>query len=66
MIYPKFGGSRRKVHTTLCGGCGVAAYCGEACRREHWAQGHAARCGLRGWTDRLLQVWGEGWKYGIL
>jgi len=37
------------------GGCGVAAYCGEACRREHWAQGHAARCGLRGWTDRLLQ-----------
>ena len=38
------------------GGCGVAVYCGEPCRSEHWALGHGAKCGLQGWMDRRDQV----------
>ena len=53
------GGCGVAAGVACSGGC-LAAYCSDPCRREHWAQGHGQKCGLRGRQDRGRQVWGGG------
>ena len=42
----------------VCGGCGEARYCDEACQREHWPA-HKREC-LHAWTEKVEQRLSQG------
>ena len=42
----------------VCGACGEARYCDEACQREHWPA-HKREC-LHAWTEKVEQRLSQG------